>query len=92
MMYMPFMEKTLFDKVLWLLFALAAVVFVGSYAFGQYVRYRQSNIEDLNTWMECVRTEQFTDEAYKFCQAKCSENYMFKKHFDWGDGRPDTDD
>lgn len=89
---MSFMEKPLFDKVLWLLFALAAIIFAGSYSFGQYVRYKESNIEDLNAWMNCVRTEQFTDEAYRFCREKCSENYIFKKHFDWGDGRPDTDD
>jgi hypothetical protein len=42
------MEKPLFDKVLWLLFALAAIIFAGSYSFGQYVRYKESNIEDLN--------------------------------------------
>lgn len=86
------MEKPIVERVLWGIIAVSALVFAVSYAFGQYVRYKQSNIEDLNAWMECVRTEQFTDEAYRFCQAKCSENYIFKKHFDWGDGRPDTDD
>jgi hypothetical protein len=89
---MSFMEKPIVERVLWGIIAVSALVFAVSYAFGQYVRYKQSNIEDLNAWMECVRTEQFTDEAYRFCQAKCSENYIFKKHFDWGDGRPDTDD
>jgi len=76
-------KKLLIDRIFKGVFAIAALVFSVSYAFGQYVHYRESNVRDLNAWMDCVRTEQFTDRAYEFCREKTEENYIFKKHYDW---------
>lgn len=73
------------------LLVLSALIFSISYAFGQYIRYKENNIDDLNAWMHCAQTEQFSDKAYEFCRTKASENYLFKKSFDWGDGRLDDD-
>lgn len=74
----------MFDRILHSVLAFAALVFCLSYAFGQYVNYKKSNVRDLEAWMDCARTDQFTDRAYDFCKEKAEENYLFKKPYHWG--------
>ena len=73
-----------FDRIIKVLLVVAALIFSLSYAFGQYVRYRESNVRDLEAWMDCAQTDQFTDRAYEFCKEKAEENYLFKKPYHWG--------
>lgn len=78
-----------FDRIVRIAFAAAALIFSGSYAFGQYVNYKKSNVRDLEAWMDCARTDQFSDRAYEFCKEKAEENYLFKKPYHW-DSMPVT--
>jgi hypothetical protein len=78
----------MFDRILHSVLVFAALVFCVSYAFGQYVNYKKSNVRDLEAWMDCARTDQFTDRAYDFCKEKAEENYLFKKPYHWGAAVP----
>lgn len=82
-------DKTVADMLFRGLLVLAALVFSISYAFGQYIRYKENNINDLNAWINCAQTDQLSDKAYEFCKTKASENYIFKTPFDWGEGGDD---
>lgn len=72
-----------FDRIFQIVLAVAALIFSVSYAFGQYVNYKESNVRDLEAWMDCARTDQFSDRAYEFCKEKAEENYLFKKPYGW---------
>ena len=77
-------KKLMFDRVFKGVLAIAALIFSTGYAFGQYVNYKESNVRDLEAWMDCARTDQFTDRAYEFCRQKAKENYILKKPYEWG--------
>ena len=81
-------KKILIDRILKGMLAVAALIFSVSYAFGQYVHFRESNILDLNTWINCVKTEQLSDRAYEFCREKAEESYIFKNPYDWNSVTP----
>lgn len=86
-----FLNDKTFDRIIRITLTVSALIFSLSYAFGQYVRFRESNVLDLDAWINCAKTEQLSDTAYQFCRQKASENYMFKKHYDWGEGRLGAD-
>jgi len=66
-----------------LLVAVSIFIFSVSYAFSQYVRFRDHNVNEINAWLNCVRTSQLSDRAYDFCRTKLAENYMFEIPYDW---------
>ncbi|MEI6650819.1 MAG: hypothetical protein WCL23_05315 [Candidatus Moraniibacteriota bacterium] len=74
----------MFERIIRATAVVAVLIFSLSYAFGQYIRYRESNVRDLEAWIDCARTEQFSDRAYEFCREKAEENYLFKKSYHWG--------
>jgi hypothetical protein len=85
----------LYYKVMVGIFTVAALIFSVSFAFSEYLEVRKLNIEALATWNACVADSNLGDKAYEFCRQKCSDNYMFKKPFDWGTadaGQPDGDE
>jgi hypothetical protein len=75
----------MFDRIIRAIAVGAVLIFSLSYTFGQYVRYRESNVRDLEVWMDCVKTDQFSERAYAFCKEKAEENYIFKQYYDWTD-------
>jgi hypothetical protein len=71
-----------------LLFTVSVFIFSVSYAFSQYVRFREHNLNEINTWLDCVKTVQLSDQAYEFCRTKVSENYLFEVPYDWKKNLP----
>jgi hypothetical protein len=80
------LDTIITDRRLHAALVVAALIFSVSYAFGQYVRYKENNLAAVNTWINCVKTESFTDRAYNFCKEKTAESYLFKESFDWATG------
>ena len=87
-------NNDVFNRVMLIIFAVIAFVFTASYAFSQYLEVKKINIQDLAVWNACVEDSNLGDRAYEFCRQKCSDNYMFKKPFNWGAdaGVPDGDE
>jgi hypothetical protein len=83
-----------FYKITTVIFAICAVVFTSSFAFSEYLEIKANNIQAISTWNACIQNSNLGDRAYEFCRSKCSENYMFKTPFEWGEfaGIPDGDE
>lgn len=79
-------NNDVFNRVMIVVFAVIAFVFTASYAFSQYLEVKKINIQDLAVWNACVEDSNLGEQAYQFCRQKCSDNYMFKKPFNWGPG------
>jgi len=87
-------NNDVFNRVMIIFFAVIAFCLTLTYAFSQYLEVKKINIQDLATWNACVEDSNLGEQAYQFCRQKCSDNYMFKKPFDWGAnaGVPDGDE
>lgn len=87
-------NKDLFNQVMAIVFAAIALMFALTYAFSQYLEMRKINVEDLAVWNACVENSNLGERAYQFCREKSSENYILKRHFNWGSdaGKPDGDE
>ncbi len=66
-----------------LLVSVSVFIFSVSYAFSQYVGFREHNVNEINAWLSCVRTGQLSDRAYEFCKTKLAENYLFEVPYNW---------
>ena len=75
----------MFERIIRATAVVAVLICSLSYTFGQYIRYRENNVRDLEAWIDCAKTEQFSDRAYEFCREKAEENYIFKQYYDWFD-------
>jgi hypothetical protein len=70
---------TRYQKFIYLIFAIYALIYSVGFAFERYIRVKENNLDVVEKIVSCARAEQFAEEAYKKCADRAKANLIFQR-------------